>query len=69
MENPELQELTASEPLTLEQEYEMQSGFSHHPAMPQLGHAKLFVEKWREDEDSVSPAVLVLPAKPAKTCG
>lgn len=55
MTDPKLQELTASEPLTYEQELEMQRQATEFP-LPRLGPDTLiYLEKWREDEDSKYP--------------
>jgi hypothetical protein len=58
MSDPVLRELTASEPLTLDEEYSMQSEFPYHK-LYQLGKHPfriligiLSVEKWQDDPDS-----------------
>jgi hypothetical protein len=49
---PELQELTASEPLTLEEEYEMQGVSRFIVPVRIMLFTRSFTEKWRIDEDS-----------------
>lgn len=51
MKSPELLELTASEPLTLQEEYEMQRR-SPPDCFVALTEG---TEKWHQDEDSESP--------------
>lgn len=50
MKDPELRELTASEELTLEEEYEMQGASSS--ILCRLINLKNLSEKWQTDEDS-----------------
>ena len=64
MQSAELRELTASEELTLEQEYAMQreSSLSGQTCSPDGGRT---IGSWQEDEDSafisLSAAALLLP--------
>lgn len=52
MQSEELQELTASEPLALDQEYEMQGALSSWSLYFVLIDKLGTTEKWRIDEDS-----------------
>lgn len=55
MQSDELRLLTASEPLTLSEEYEMQSRYKYPCAQYALTYIKkftIFSEKWKNDDDS-----------------
>jgi hypothetical protein len=55
MSDPVLRQLTASEPLTLDEEYSMQSEFATlHQSGKRTFKAILSTEKWQEDSDSDS---------------
>lgn len=61
MSSPELLQLTASEPLSIEEEYEMQSACGAFDPWD-CANAPSTIETWQHDEDSerLSGAVLVL---------